>query len=567
MSLTKAHNRMIEGSTVNVKDFGAVGDGVTDDTAAIQACSDYCSSNGGFMYLPEGTFLTTGITILDGTKLHGIKGAGVGITILKAASGAGSLIHYTGEHTKTYRPVISNFTIDGNDETNVVGLKLGTEKTILMHTVKDMKITKCAVGIEMPTVMETVVRDSEISRCVIAIKAYQDPVKGGLNANLFASLAIQYNEIGIFINATTSVWPSASIYINQCTIQGNTHCAIYANSVNMLSIFQTYTEANCSGGGAPSMVIDGVSVDNVLLHTVGCTTSVDDFKTSEGFGPIARLESSSFLSIRNTFALSPGYVFVDADDTSFVSMANTIGSQGVFNNVLNYPTIISDIALGSIGMSGVPTFSKTDGFENEYTHNNGMQITMQNKNNANYYTEYDPLFGEVNGFEVIAGGTSGYVTFLASGSLVAGEVYYNSMLIKADADLTAELSWRNGVQTVDLKANKWTRVVFIAEAALAVATRNVTFRLYTSSANKIVATALVSLNVTDKLESIGEILSKGQFASSIKTLSGTSAPTSGTWKVGDKVYNTSPSASGTMGWVCTTAGTPGTWKTFGAISA
>ena len=37
MSLTKAHNRMIEGSQVNVIDFGAVGDGVTDSTSAIQS--------------------------------------------------------------------------------------------------------------------------------------------------------------------------------------------------------------------------------------------------------------------------------------------------------------------------------------------------------------------------------------------------------------------------------------------------------------------------------------------------------------------------------------------------
>lgn len=49
--------------------------------------------------------------------------------------------------------------------------------------------------------------------------------------------------------------------------------------------------------------------------------------------------------------------------------------------------------------------------------------------------------------------------------------------------------------------------------------------------------------------------------------SGTAAPTTGTWAVGDKVWNTAAAASGTVGWVCTTAGTPGTWKTFGTIAA
>lgn len=37
MALTKAHNRMIEGAAVSLLDFNAIGDGVTDDTAAIQS--------------------------------------------------------------------------------------------------------------------------------------------------------------------------------------------------------------------------------------------------------------------------------------------------------------------------------------------------------------------------------------------------------------------------------------------------------------------------------------------------------------------------------------------------
>lgn len=45
------------------------------------------------------------------------------------------------------------------------------------------------------------------------------------------------------------------------------------------------------------------------------------------------------------------------------------------------------------------------------------------------------------------------------------------------------------------------------------------------------------------------------------------APTEGTWSAGDVLLNTSPASGGFVGWVCVTGGTPGTWKTFGAISA
>ncbi len=47
----------------------------------------------------------------------------------------------------------------------------------------------------------------------------------------------------------------------------------------------------------------------------------------------------------------------------------------------------------------------------------------------------------------------------------------------------------------------------------------------------------------------------------------TSVPTSGAYMLGDIYFKTSPVAGGYIGWVCTTAGTPGTWKTFGTIAA
>ena len=74
MALTKAHNRMIEGAAVNVKDFGAVGDGVTDDTAAIQAAIDSLGSSGGTVYMPKGIYKTTAAIIVKDSVI--LKGSG-----------------------------------------------------------------------------------------------------------------------------------------------------------------------------------------------------------------------------------------------------------------------------------------------------------------------------------------------------------------------------------------------------------------------------------------------------------------------------------------------------------
>ena len=59
---------------VSVKDFGAVGDGVTDDTAAIQAAIDSLGNSGGTILIPEGTYLIS--STLNLTKKTTLTGEG-----------------------------------------------------------------------------------------------------------------------------------------------------------------------------------------------------------------------------------------------------------------------------------------------------------------------------------------------------------------------------------------------------------------------------------------------------------------------------------------------------------
>tara|TARA_S200002703_G_scaffold55503_1_gene48105 strand:- start:1323 stop:2753 length:1431 start_codon:yes stop_codon:yes gene_type:complete len=74
MPLTKAANRMITGAPANVRDFGAVGDGTTDDTVAIQAALD---SGAAKIYIPDGDYKVTGtLTLQPNTHLQGSHGIG-----------------------------------------------------------------------------------------------------------------------------------------------------------------------------------------------------------------------------------------------------------------------------------------------------------------------------------------------------------------------------------------------------------------------------------------------------------------------------------------------------------
>ncbi len=68
--LTEDMLKTIAGS-VNVRSFGAVGDGVTDDTAAIQAAIDFGYTAGCGVFIPPQTFLCSTLRYYSDTRIYG----------------------------------------------------------------------------------------------------------------------------------------------------------------------------------------------------------------------------------------------------------------------------------------------------------------------------------------------------------------------------------------------------------------------------------------------------------------------------------------------------------------
>ena len=76
-----------EGVTGSVKNYGATGDGVTNDTAAVLAAI-VAAPDGSRLYFPAGTYLLPSWSVYAITKSLWIYGDGKGNTIIKGTSGA-----------------------------------------------------------------------------------------------------------------------------------------------------------------------------------------------------------------------------------------------------------------------------------------------------------------------------------------------------------------------------------------------------------------------------------------------------------------------------------------------
>ena len=124
MALTKVTFSMIEGACVNVLDYGAVGDGVANDAAAIAAAV----ATGSNVYLPKGTYYYNSNTPTQLNTGQIVFGDGQGQTVIKAGTDAAGSYGILYASAKNYVGVHS-LTLDGNS--TVSGVAVGGDRSLL----------------------------------------------------------------------------------------------------------------------------------------------------------------------------------------------------------------------------------------------------------------------------------------------------------------------------------------------------------------------------------------------------------------------------------------------------
>jgi hypothetical protein len=569
--------------TVSVKDFGAVGNGVTDDTAAIQAALNVA----GNIYIPDGTYIVAPLNVLDDTTLTFSAKA-----TLLAKSGA-----YIWSDCLLNILVKDNVTIFGNGATIQMRKSEYPLQEVINGNLINSEYRHCVriLGSSNVRVYDLVCKDPG-GDCFVVSGASNE-----INTNiaLYNCIADNASRNGLSISNAINCLVMGGEYKNSnrfppqfgIDIEPNPLAGYQIRNINIIGV---YTSNNAGGGISvvPPLTDGPVSV-NISDWTSFYDGQNGGFLASNGglaatskMGGIVRLSDSTIinpqcsgifiqlwdqyapqLKIENVKIVNPG-------SNPILSAVSVLFRNGVLINreVSQVVTSLGDIIIKDVDVQDNRTVPNT--FSPYYLRNNGatpfkdIEIINPSGNvwtNSNIQPTLvtgvieDVTIKYDNGFLVNNQATQTLAKHLI-GTTIAATSSSNFTLPLAQDVIGAEFSFlvnNPGLILIVLQGSDFIEGYSSSPAPAAnIISRTVGARI---TLKAVAANRWQALNATSGWST------QNYFGPRYPMTFNLAAPSAGTWERGDIIFNKEPSAGGKVGWVCTTAGSPGTWKEFGVI--
>lgn len=303
---------------VSVKTFGAVGDGTTDDTTAIQNTVNYVESlGGGWAYFPKGTFKITSAITIDTVGVK-VCGAGRGIAIIKNFGTTTNALTVTLSGAADAKIIIRDVSITCNTTSTAKAIESTNGDRVAVYNVATALHQK---GIDTSAVSGCIIKD-----CVV--ESTDDNgnavgITGGPRGRIIDCEVISAtdNGFGIIVgNDGTSSGGYVSNFATGILLNGNRS---HARSIHVT-------------GATTGATISGTGASLCEAFITGCTTGASITGTSG-----ARVQSCT---------LSTG--------TTGISLAAT-DARAIDNVVASYTTGISMAAASTIADTNVVTGATT----------------------------------------------------------------------------------------------------------------------------------------------------------------------------------------------------------------